>query len=418
MNRVAVTGLGAVSPLGLGIRENWINFINQKSGFAAAEFPGSQAFQNPVCGVIKDFNVENYISSKRLLKLMNRESQLLAAAADQALKDSMINNEYQPEKTGIFIGTGLTSGELESLIPLVENSIDEEGNFSYKLLGSKAISKCSPLLSFKILPNMPLSYVSILFNIQGQNMVFNPWSGNTAQAIGEAMRAIQNGEIDCAFAGGTDSKNHYVGFMTFSSLGFLSNGDMVPFSYGSKGFILSEGSAVAVLENLDSARKRGAHIYAELKGYSTLTDHSAENYLSNDSVILEESMRDAISNAGLAVNDIDIILSGANAIPRADYNEACAIEKVFKDYKPFISGTKQYTGEMLAASSAYDFCIGAYSLSEDNDELPLLNLNTSEKQHLSDHAKGKINLSYRRNILINSFELGNSKTCLILGKNQ
>jgi 3-oxoacyl-[acyl-carrier-protein] synthase II len=178
-NRVAVTGIGVVSPLGISIQENWEKIKSNTNALSRSDFSGSDLFPHKVCGSVRDFDPEEFVSNRKLLKLMNRESLLAAVAAKLAFDDASPNSFFEPENTGIYLGTGLTSGELDYIVPLIEDSIDEKGKFSYGLLGKKALQNCNPLLSFKILPNMALSYISILFNIRGQNMAFNPWSGNT-----------------------------------------------------------------------------------------------------------------------------------------------------------------------------------------------------------------------------------------------
>lgn len=412
-NRVAVTGLGVVSPLGIGIKETWGKLILKKSAITEASFEGSQLFNNAKCGSVPEFDPCEYIPNRRLLKLMNRESMLASTAAKLAIADAHLDNFYTPESTGLYLGSGLTSGDIDYLIPLIENSLDEQGNFSYELFGRKALPDCNPLLSFKILPNMALSYISILHNIKGRNMAFNPWPGNAAQAIGEALRAIQSGSIDCAVAGGCDSKNHFIGFATFSNFGMLSeNGICSPFSKESNGLILSEGASVIILENYELALKRGAVIYAELTGYNTLTDSVSPGYFSTCAQTLKNVMKRTISDAGLNENDIDVVLSGAVSIWESDRTEAAAISNLFEGNCPLITGTKSLTGDMLAASPAFDFCISAYSLW--NGRIPALIINTDTEIELN--FSDEMQLKSIETILLNSFEPGRVKTSLLLRK--
>ena len=317
--RIGITGIGVVSPLGLTVQENWKRICRNESAIEDCHFAGYEAFPHCRCGAIKNFDPTQHIANRRLLKLMNRESQLAFVAADQALKDSGIAHNYTPDRIGLYLGTGLTSGDMENLIPIVENAIDEDGQFSYSLLGTKALAKCNPLLSFKILPNMALSYISIEQNIQGPNMVFNPWSGNTAQAIMEAKRAIEYGEIDCALVGGCDSKCNYIGFLTFSQMGLLSHkGVISPFSSESDGLVLGEGSAFLVLESLENASKRSGHIYAELCGGVSGSDPFSEQIYSYNTFILEEVMSQTFSDAEIQKEEIDAVCVSANSNPIGD----------------------------------------------------------------------------------------------------
>ncbi|MGE5621205.1 MAG: beta-ketoacyl-[acyl-carrier-protein] synthase family protein [archaeon] len=412
-NRVAVTGLGVLSPLGAGIKETWARVIKKESAVFKASFEGCGLFGHSMCGSVAEFNPEDYIPNRRLLKLMNREALLSSAAARLAIDDAHIEGCYKPESTGLFIGSGLTSGEPDYLLPLIENSIDENGNFSYGLLGSKALPGCNPLLSFKILPNMALSYISILFGIKGRNMAFNPWPGNTLQAVGMAMRAIESGAVDCALAGGCDSKNHFIGFTTFSNLGLLSRkGISSPFSQESDGIVLSEGASVIVLENYDMALKRGAVIYAELSGFSTLTDPSGTGYISASSETMAEVMNNTISDADINAGEVDAVIAGAASVRQSDIAEASAIGKVFGRSTPLVTSFKPLTGDMLAASSAFDVCIGSSAAAK--GEIPAILSNADPEIDLNfSFSGGEV-----KTVLINAFEPGRAKTSLLLRRAQ
>ncbi len=414
--RVVITGIGAVTPLGIGIEENWNNIKSGKQAIAQIELPGKNAFPHTFCGIVNDFDPSDFISERRILKLMNREAMMAAASTKLAFEDAMLNGLYSPEQTGLYLGTGLTSGELEDLVPIVEKSIDEKGNFSFHRLGSEALPNCNPLLSFKILTNMPLCYISILFRIKGSNMVFNPWSGKAAQAIGEGMRAIQQGEVDCAVVGGCDSNSHYIGFMTFTKLGLLSKkGISCPFDRRRDGLILGEGSCMLILENLENAEKRNARIYAELSGYATTTDTDAESLFTKNPEKLEKAMAKAISNAELETDDIDYICAGANSHPTGDLIEAQAIKAVFHNKRPYVNSIKSQTGDLMAAAAPFELAVCALSLQE-GILPPQVNL---QKMDSDINIRFCRNTFEKKNIkaaLSNSFELGSSKVSLVLRK--
>lgn len=410
-NRVAVTGLGVVSPLGIGIKETWGKIINNESAVSDGSFEGCQLFPHSRCGSVPEFDAADFIPNRRLLKLMNREAVLASTAARLAIDDAHMDGFYKPEAMGLFLGNGLTSGDLDYLLPLIENSIDEHGNFSYDLLGGKALPGCNPLLSFKILPNMALSFISILFDIKGRNMAYNPWPGNTAQAIGMAMRSIENGSVQCALAGGCDSKNHFTGFAAFSNFNLLSDkGICSPFSTESDGLILSEGASVIILENYEMAKKRGAEIYAVLSGYNTLTDSRGTGYFSSSPHTLVEVMNNTITDAGLKSKDIDTVIAGASSIRPSDMAEASAISKVFGNQLPLITGTKPLTGHMLAAAPAFDVCIASWSFL--NGGMPALLNNTDPDIRLNFSSSTKA----AETILVNSSDPGIAKAGLLLRK--
>ena len=165
--RVAITGIGAITPLGIGIKENWRKIKTGNHCISEAVFPGCNVFPHTLCGLVSDFDPCDHISQRKMVKLMSREAQMAVSAAGLAIDDAGIKDYYCPHRTGLYLGTGLTSGELEDLIRLIEHSIDENDRFSYQKMGSEALHNCNPLLSFKILTNMPLCYISMLFHVKG-----------------------------------------------------------------------------------------------------------------------------------------------------------------------------------------------------------------------------------------------------------
>lgn len=411
--RVAITGIGALTPLGTGMEENWQKIKDGDQGIAALEFPGSHTFPHTFCGSIRNFNPSDFISQRKMIKLMNREAQMAVSAAALAIDDAGIRDHYSPYRTGLYLGTGLTSGELEDLIRLVKNSIDENDCFSYQRLGLEALPNCNPLLSFKILTNMPLCYISILFQVKGPNLIFNPWSGNTAQAIGEGMFAIKQGEIDCAIVGGCDSKSHYTGFLTFTKLGLLSKkGISRPFAKERDGIVLSEGACILILEDLEKAESRKAKIYAELSGYATVTDPDSKTLFSKNPAVLEKAMKQAIFDSDLDEDDIDLIYAAANSHPIGDRVEAQAIRALFKKKSTQVIALKALTGDMVAAAAPFQLAVCATALKE-KILPPQANLEEIEKNFRLQSCKNDPGTKEMEAALSNSFELGNSKVSLV-----
>lgn len=407
-----ITGIGIISPLGIGSSANWESMTHGVSGIRQASFAGNDSFPHSNCGVVRNFNPQDYIENRKLLKLMNAESKIAVAAGRLALEDAACNGNYSPERMGLYLGTGLTSGELQELIPLIENSLDEHGNFSYSLLGTKALPNCNPLLSFKLLTNMPLCYVSIIFNIKGPNMIFCPWSGKTAEAVGEGMRAIQHDEIDCALVGGGDSKSNYIGFLSFSKLGLLSQlGACCPFDKRSDGIILSEGATMLVLEDLEHAQKRSAHIYAELAGYGIATEPCSASLFSTNPHILLKAMTNALVDAHVSANEIDSLCASANSHPVGDRTEAQAIESCFHETTVSVFAPKALTGDMVAAASPFTIAVTALALQKGVIP-PMINLD-DKKEHI---VFTKPHQREVRIAIANSFEMGNSKVSFVLKK--
>jgi 3-oxoacyl-[acyl-carrier-protein] synthase II len=406
--RVGITGIGIVSSLGFSTAQNWERLRRRESGISRVEFQGHEAFPHCNCGGITEFDPAEFVQNKKLLKLMNREAQLAFSAAGQALEHSDLRGRCAPDRMGVFLGTGLTTGDLESLVPIVERSIDEGGEFSYSRLGATALTKCNPLLSFKILPNMALSYISIEHNLRGPNMVFNPWPGNTVQAILEAARAIELGEIDCALTGGCDSKCTYVSFLTLSHLGLLSEkGRAVPFSSDADGTIPGEGAACLVLESFEHAERRKAPIFAELCGGACVTDWSSGEAYPTTPVHLVAAMQGALDKAGVTAPEVDLICSSAASHPVGDERELNAMKQLFEASDPAITALSEFTGDLFAAGPAYALGMGAYSFTQ-TDTLPLLPFGVT---HRGREISGQKKIT---TALINAFSAGTSKASIVI----
>ncbi|MCK5057573.1 MAG: beta-ketoacyl-[acyl-carrier-protein] synthase family protein [Candidatus Aminicenantes bacterium] len=422
--RVAITGIGAITPLGIGMEKNWEKVKKGVPGISKIEFPGSRLFPHSFAGSVSNFDPADFIPKKKMIKLMNREAQMAVSAAGLAIADAGMDGCYSPHRTGLYLGTGLTSGQLPDLIKLVGNSIDENDRFSYRHMGTEALPNCNPLLSFKILTNMPLCYISILFQVKGPNMVFNPWSGNTAQAIGEGIVAIQQGDIDCAIVGGCDSKTNYVGFLTFTKLGLLSKkGKSRPFDKNRDGIVLSEGACILVLEDLEKAESRNANIYAELSGYATVTDPDSKSgwhpqpmrgpeVLEKRTEVLEKTMKQAVSDSGLDKDGIDLICAAANSHPVGDLVEARAVESLFKGRAaPPVIAVKTLTGDMIAAAAPFELAVCALALKEGILPAGVAPGESDENIRLR-FCKNKPEKKDIKTALSNSFEFGNSKVSL------
>jgi len=407
-HRVAITGLGVVSPLGHTVEDNWLRLSKRDSGVSRVEFQGHDAFPHSQCGGITEFEPGSLIGNKKLLKLMNREAQLAFIAAGRAMEHAAIGGSFAPDRMGVFLGTGLTTGELDALVPIVENSVDAEGKFSYRLLGANALAKCNPLLSFKILPNMALSYISIEQKIQGPNMAFNPWPGNTVQAILEAYRSIASGEIDCAITGGCDSKSNYVSFLTLSRAGLLSQtGSAQPFSPQASGMVPGEGAACIVLESFAQAERRNAAVLAELCGGACTTDCTSPGLFSADVGALEVAMNAALAEAQTNAPEVDCLCTSLNAHPVGDETELTAIGHVFGKRLPALTALSEFTGDLVAASPAYALAMSAYAFAR-NEGLPLLQ--SGERQG----ANAVNRTGTRRAALINAFAAGTTKASLVI----
>lgn len=360
--KVAITGIGAVSPLGWDLPGIWDRWSRGETAIHDHDFRGREVFPHGRCARTPDDLWESAIPNRRLVKFMNREARMTAAAASMALEDSGARGSYGADRMGLYIGTGLTSCEMEELLPVLERSFDGDGRFSCRLLGQDGLAACNPLLSFRILPTMTLCTASMLLDVRGDNLVFNPWPGNTAQAVIAGVRAVQWGAVDCALVGGGDCKSHFIGFLTLSQLGLLSSGRASgPFERDGDGIIPGDGAGVLVLEDLERARRRGATVYAEIAGSAERTDRATDALYPKDPAAMRTVVERALSTAGAGADDIDGIFCSAGSHPSGDRTEARALASVFPAM-PALSSLKSACGDMLAAAPALALGLAAYAL--------------------------------------------------------
>jgi 3-oxoacyl-(acyl-carrier-protein) synthase len=409
--RVAITGIGVVSPLGSDLPTIWRKWGLGESAvrsIGAAEgeiFPGSRCARTP------DDSWAALVPNRKLVKFMNRETHMAAAAAALALADSGLGESYPSERRGIYMGTGLTSSEIEELIPVLEASFGSSGEFSCRRLGEAGLASCNPLLSFKLLPNMALCYISMLYGLRGDNLVFNPWPGNTAQAVMAGARAIVWGEADCALVGGCDCKTHDIGLLTFFQMGLLSpSGECRPFERDRDGFVPGEGAAILVLEDLDGARRRRAPVYAEIHGFGEGADSRSTALCPTRPDVLEEVMGRALAMAGAGPAEIGGIFCSAGGHPGGDLAEAEAIASVF-DPVPPLHSLKGLCGDMLAAAPPFALSLAAFAL-RNRLAPPALRPRFPDPALPGPVFLGGLRPDLPDAFLVNAFDLGQAKVSL------
>ena len=250
-----------VTPLGKDPREVLRRIEASESAAAPPKRFDASPFACPVCAEVKDFRPQDYVAEPKMIRLMNRDAQLAVAAAHLALQDARlrVGTDYPPEEIALFGATGLAGLPLAEVTALIKNSATPDGRFDDKKFGARGLRSISPLLSFKVLGNMPVCFVSICENIQGPNCIYTPWEGQGAQAIEAGLRAIQCGDARCALVGGCDVKMHELAFISLEQLGLFRS-----WKETGKGIVPGEGAVFLVLEEEALAAARGARAYARL----------------------------------------------------------------------------------------------------------------------------------------------------------
>jgi 3-oxoacyl-[acyl-carrier-protein] synthase II len=253
---VVVTGIGMVTSLGATASasgEAWrAGRIAQRRPLA--ELAGTSLEQIEVA-TLPEFDAAERLGGRRMIKYMSDAAVLGCVAAREACEDADLKQRFRPERVGLFAGTGLAAASVKEVLPMVRESIDENGRFSCQLFGKRGLAVTNPLLSFKILANMPPCIVSMIENIKGPNYIFTPWEGQTAAALFEAWKAVATGEVDCALAGAADNAAHAATVVYLKQAGFLSDGEYP-----------SAGAAYLVMERAETARRDSRPIHAHITG--------------------------------------------------------------------------------------------------------------------------------------------------------
>ncbi len=260
---VLVTGLGMITPLGRDPPRVLDRMLNQATIAVKPPFSTSR-FDCPVCAPVDDFQAEDYFPDNKSLRLMNRDAQLAVAAARLALLDAGVTADetYASEDIALYGATGVAGIPLEEIVPIIQMAAREDGTLDLQRYGRVALKRVRPVLSFKILANMPICFVSIFLNIRGPNTVYTPWEGHGAQAIAAGIRSIRRGDVPCALVGGCDVKVRELSFIHLQQSGVFASWRR--FGTGSTP---GEGAVFLVLEEAASARRRGKKPYAELTDY-------------------------------------------------------------------------------------------------------------------------------------------------------
>ncbi len=355
--RVVVTGLGAITPIGLSVEEFWQSVKEGKIGFAPITKFDTSEYKCHIAAEVKGFEGKNYMDFKAA-KRMELFSQYAVAAAKEAIGDAKLDMEKEdPYRVGCAIGSGI--GSLQAM--------EREHT---KLL-EKGPGRVNPLLVPLMITNMAAGNVSIQFGLKGKSLNVVTACATGTNSIGEAFRSIQYGEADVMVAGGTEGSVTPIGISGFSALTALSTVDdptkcSLPFDKNRSGFVMGEGAAVVILEELEHAKKRGAKIYAEVTGYGCTSDAYHITSPAENGEGAAKAMLSAVADAGLKPEDITYINAHGTGTHHNDLFETRAIKLAFgehaKDIK--INSTKSMVGHLLGAAGAIEFVTCVKELEE------------------------------------------------------
>lgn len=346
--RVVITGMGAITPVGNSVDEYWESLKAGKVGIGPITYFDTTDYKAKLAAEVKGFNAKDYMDAKAARR-MEAFSQFAVAASREAIENAGLDMSREDAyRVGVSIGCGVGS---------LQNMEKEE----QKLL-SKGPSKISPLMVPMMISNMAAGNVSIQFGLKGKSINIVTACTTGTHSIGEAYRTIQYGDADVMLAGGTESSICPIGIAGFSALTALTFSEnplraSIPFDKERSGFVMGEGAGVVVLESLDHALERGAHIFAEITGYGATSDAYHITSPAEDGMGAARAMMDAMKEAGVSPEEVSYINAHGTSTHHNDLFETRAIKLALGDaaYKAPISSTKSMIGHLLGAAGAVEF---------------------------------------------------------------
>lgn len=408
-HRVVITGVGAITPLGVTIQDTWRNALEGRSGISNITRFDTTLFDTKFAGEIKNFNPDNYIEKKEQKKMDYFIQYALAAAHDACHMSGITNFEKYGTRAGVLIGSGM--GGL--------GGIEEQHS---KLL-EKGPGRVSPFFIPSVITNLAPGQVSMRFKAYGPNFTVTSACASGVHAVGEAVKYIRSGTCDIMIAGSSESTICPLGIAGFNAMKALSTRNEAPekasrpWDKSRDGFVLSEGCAIFILESLEHAINRGAKILAEVTGYGASSDAYHITSPAEDGSGAARAMNMALEDATLKPSDIDYINAHGTSTPTGDGLEVKAIKNVFSDhaYKLHVSSTKSMTGHALGAAGAIETAMCLMTL-QDQIMAPTINLDSPSEDcdlNFVPHLAVKKSIKH---VLNNSFGFGGTNSCLILSK--
>jgi 3-oxoacyl-[acyl-carrier-protein] synthase II len=417
--RVAITGVGLVTPVGNDVATTWSALLEGRSGVAPISIFDASGFSTRIAAEVKDFDAAALGADRKLLKFANRSHRFALGAAEQAMRDAGIApTAATATRWGCSVGTGMMGVAYEDLSAVQRHSAADGELHADQLVDDPTAS--DPIVFCRSQSTAGLALLTRRFGIHGYATSVHTACASGGQAIGTALKLIRRGSVDYALAGGFDSMISPVGLGGFCLLSAVSADNdspqraSRPFDATRNGFVLGEGAGFVVLEEWEAARRRGAHIYAELAG----DGNSLSSYRITDSPPDGDgpiqSMRAALADAGAAPEEVDYINAHGTSTYMNDKSESAAIHTVFGDKtaEVAVSSTKSSMGHLIAAAGAVEVVVCALAIR--HGELPI-NANLRERD--PDCDLNLVVAPTRRRVrmtLSNSFGFGGSNSCVAL----
>jgi 3-oxoacyl-[acyl-carrier-protein] synthase II len=427
--RVAITGIGVVTPIGIGSAEFTDALRAGRPGGVRISAFDCEGFDTRIAAEVDDerFDAGAYVVPRKMVKHMSRSASFAVAAAAMARRDSgLADGDADPYRTAVSLGAGgmgpvdldLLLGQATAAVIASRGQASDE--LSIPEFARVFRERTNPISMLRGLPNLAAAHVAIQQNARGPNNTITTACSAGTQAIGEGMRAIQRGDADVVFAGGADAMINPVGVLGFSMLGTLSRRNdeparaSRPFDVDRDGFVIGEGAAVVVLERESLARARGAHVLAELAGYGCTCDAYRITDERPDAEAAVRAMQRCLEDGGATTSDVDYINAHGTGTRMNDLTETRAVSTLFRDGSlPPMSSTKSMIGHLLAAAGAAELSATVLAMNEGflpptiNHEVPDPGCPIDCVPNVARDARMDVALS-------NSFGFGGQNACLLI----
>lgn len=365
--RVVITGLGLITPIGIGTEAVWSSLAAGRGAVARLKAFPVEGLPIDAAGEVDKFDPRDHVLPKhkralaKSLKYMARDIQLAVAAAELACADAgLADGGVDPTRFGVDLGAGLISTELDELAPAINLASRDDDSFDYEVYGRDGIPQIQPIWLLKYLPNMLACHISILLDCQGPSNTITEAEAASNVAIGEATRIIAKGRADVMVTGGADSKIHPLSLIRMSLLGQMSRweGDPSqacrPFDTRRDGWVVGEGAGILILEELGHAEARGAKIYGEILGFGSGCDARSGGGLDPDGIGTEIAIAAALRDAGIAPGEVGHVNAHGAATQESDLAEGRALARIFGPESVPVTALKGYMGNSVSGCGAIE----------------------------------------------------------------
>ena len=422
--RVVITGMGCVTPLGVQVEQLWKNLVAGASGVGLTTVFDASRFPTKISAEVRGWDITDEGQDEATWRFCGRHTRFAAGAALQAMRDAGLEAGLpgDPTRLGVYLGSGEGQQDFDAFTRMMTAAI-EGATLDVARFTKMGLEQLHPAAEVEQEPNMPACHLAGMFDAQGPNLNCLTACAASSQAIGEAVEIVRRGEADVMLSGGTHSMIHPFGVTGFNLLTALSTRNdeptraSRPFDNDRDGFVLGEGAAMVVLEELEHARRRGATIHGELLGYGSTADAYRITDTHPEGRGAASCITMALADAGIGTDGIDYINAHGTSTEVNDRVETLAIKKVFGDRARGIpvSSTKSMMGHLIAAAGATELIVCLLAI-RDGLLPPTINYETPDPNCDLDYVPNAVRQARCDRALSNSFGFGGQNISLIVGR--